>query len=191
MNVKTLPEKTYIIYFYGVLQFVQKSDIILVQNIKEYATMNKKLIAIIVAVVVIVVAVIGVVIVTSKDNNNETPDNGQNKVENTVQDNNDNKGDSQKPEEDKNVAVPDNSDKGDKNDTQDNKPSGGISIGKQEDPTTGDKNNQNNNGDNSNDEPTTDVPRCKYCNKILVATSDPRVNDLDNCCDGDCIGWFG
>ncbi len=161
--------------------------------------MNKKLIAIIVAVVVIIVAVAGVVIVVSNDKKTDTPDNGQNKVENTVQDNNDNKDDSPKPEDDKTVAVPGNSDKGDKNDTQENKPSGGISIGPNENPTNGNENNQgnsqngnqNNNGGSSQDEPTTDVPRCKHCNKILVATSDPRVNDLDNCCDGDCIGWLG
>ncbi len=126
--------------------------------------MNKKLIAIIVAVAVVVVAVIGIVIAVSV-NKDETPDNNnQPEIK----------------EEQTTDVAPDN---GNENNTP-----GGVQIGPSQTP---EGNEGNGEGNSSGGNENTPSERCQHCNKPIVSKYDNRVNDLDNYCDGDCIGWLG
>ncbi len=139
--------------------------------------MNKKLIAIIVAVVVAIVAVVGIVIAVSNKDDSNTPDQNQVETNNPNVDNND----AQKPSGDNTPSTPENPDtpqEPDTTDKNDNSNGGHISIGPSDE--------LQDNGENEKP-----VERCKYCNHILVSKYDPRYEDLDNYCDGDCIGWLG
>ena len=141
----------------------------------------------------------GVVIFVSNKDDNNKPDNGPNKVEDTLPN-----GDNSNTQNPNTPANPD------KNENQDNRPSGGgISIGENNDQNDNPSNNQNGeqnnsqngeqnnnqNGEQNNNQGGSNtekpVERCKHCNKPIVSKYDPRVNDLDNYCDGDCIGWLG
>lgn len=124
--------------------------------------MNKKLIAIIVAVAVVVVAVIGIVIAVSV--NKDKPD--------------DNVKDAGSKKEPTTEVTPDEPSNTAPDNGNENTP-GGIQIGPVDNPEVNE----------GNDE--TKPKRCQYCNKLIVSKYDNRVNDLDNYCDGDCIGWHG
>lgn len=137
--------------------------------------MNKKLIAIIVAVAVVVVAIVDVVIAVSV--NKDKPD--------------DNVKDAGSKKEPTTEVTPDEPSNTDPDNGNENTP-GGIQIGPSQTPEVNEGNGEgNSSGGNEGGNENTPSGRCKYCNKTLVSKYDNRVNDLDNYCDGDCIGWLG